>query len=94
MEDIIRIGKISTVNYAAGTASVIYTDRTVCVTQRCAFILQVYVPFAFLECVTRSMKYTPSAFPIPSIRIFRAAMCFVSPFTNLLSAYAKTTTLQ
>ena len=27
MEDIIRIGKISTVNYAAGTASVIYTDR-------------------------------------------------------------------
>lgn len=27
MEDIIRIGKISMVNYAAGTASVIYTDR-------------------------------------------------------------------
>lgn len=27
MKDIIRIGKISTINYAAGTASVVYTDR-------------------------------------------------------------------
>lgn len=27
MEDIVRIGKISTINYAAGTASVVYTDR-------------------------------------------------------------------
>lgn len=27
MEDLIRIGKISTVNYAAGTASVVFTDR-------------------------------------------------------------------
>jgi len=27
MEDIIRIGKVSTINYAAGMASVVYTDR-------------------------------------------------------------------
>lgn len=27
MEDIIRIGKVSTINYEAGTASVVYTDR-------------------------------------------------------------------
>ena len=62
-------------------------ENVVCVTHKCALMVQVYMLLAFLEWVTRSIKYFPFAFPQPVMLMFRAAMCFVSPLTAFVNQH-------